>query len=223
MDKKQILAALAILIGTFVLIVGSVIGIYFLFPQILGFAPQNHKNEQITKDTTKTKLDSLNAAKKRDSIELEIPYDSLKSITFALKDSLSRKKDIIEIYHDSIAGLVKRIVQLNSNEDKMIDSIRDAKSKMSKMLNNLQQIENTVKEKDSLFIAKVDSLTEINLITFAKIYNNTGANEVARILEKLDGKDAAKILKTMQAKKAGKVLEAMKPEIAAKILLNGSN
>jgi flagellar motility protein MotE (MotC chaperone) len=52
----------------------------------------------------------------------------------------------------------------------------------------------------------------------AEMYNGTKANEVAKILEELDGIKAANILARMQKKKASKVIEAMNAVKAAEIL-----
>jgi flagellar motility protein MotE (MotC chaperone) len=223
MEIKQILTASAIILGTFVLIVGSVVGIYFLYPEVLGFAPPQVRKDKIAKDSASTKFDSLALKKQNDSSELAIPYDSLKNIAFALKDSLRNKKDALKIYNDSISGLVKRIIQLDNNESKITDSVNIVKRQMSKAMDDLQQLKKSVGLKDSLNAVKADSMSIKNLVQFAKIYNNVAPTEVAKILEKIENrKDVAKIIKLMQPRKAGKVLESMKPEMAADILLQGS-
>lgn len=220
MDTKQILAAVSILIGTFILIIGTVVGIYYFYPELLGFTPKLSTVQR--PNVAMTKSDSLAAQKKKDSTELSIPYDSLKKMAFSLKDSLYNKREIIQNYNDSISGLVKRILDLNSNESKLNDSVNTYKKQLATVVSNMKEFQELVAKKDSLNIVVKDSLSEKNLVQFAKIYNNSAPTEVAKILEKIDGKDAAKILKIMQPKKAGKVLEAMKPEFAAEILLKGA-
>jgi len=222
MDKKQILAAIAILAGTFLLIIGSVVGIYFLNPEILGFSPTKNPNSAKYEEFEQVKSDSIEEEFSNTSDQSDIQYDSLKSLNLILKDSLNAKSEIIKIYNDSIASLVKRIIELDNFQNSRIDSVKIVKNRISQVLNDYNNVKIELLKKDSLMVKKKDSLTEKNMIQFAKIYDNSGPKEVAKILEKLDSKDAAKILKLMQVKKAGKVLESMKPEIAAQILLEGN-
>lgn len=218
MDMKQILTAIAVLGVTFALLAGAFVGIYFFYPEMLGFSPKKSKAKHLLSDSTMTFADSVEAFQRQKTDDIVMPYDSLKMMALSLKDSLKDKNEIVQIYNDSISALVKRIVDLNQNENKMLDSISSIKSKLSRTLADLKDVKGEIVAKDSLESIKGDSLSLQNLTQFAKIYNNTRPSEVAKILEKLDGRDAAKILKLMQAKKAGKVLETMNPEIAAKLV-----
>ncbi|MBX3043848.1 MAG: hypothetical protein KIT33_13795 [Candidatus Kapabacteria bacterium] len=227
MDKKQLFTAVAILLGTFVLLIGTFVGIYYLYPELLGFAPKKDIKAQLAHKTDDKKkkdgTDSLAiSSEESDTNEVILTYDSLKLMTNALKDSLEYKNLTVKVYSDSISALVKRIVEFNDIENQMRDSVKLLKNQMSKVLVELRQTRELVNDTDSLRYEKLDSLNDENIQKFAKIYNNTGPAEVAKILERLDGKDAARILKLMQPKKAGKVLESMKPEFAAEILLKGN-
>lgn len=223
MDFKQLFIAIAIILSTFVLIIGTVLGVYFFKPELLGFAPPKVAKHKIKNNSTKTQ-DSLLAKNNRKKIIADnIPYDSLLSMNTMLIDSIDNKNNIIKIYNDSIVALAKRITQLDINESKINDSIANIKNLMSSNLEDLQNYKKLYAAKDSLITIKKDSLTEKNLIQFAKIYNNTAPSEVAKILENLaNKKDVAKIIKLMQPRKAAKVLEYLKPELAADILLQGS-
>ncbi len=219
MDMKQILAAIAVLAITFGLLAGVFFGIYYFYPEFLGFAPAKSAKKHLLADSKVAFADSLEAIKKNEDKDINLPYDSLKMMAISLKDSVRSQDYLINVYNDSISGLVKRIIDLNNSDNKYNDSINSLKDKIRKTLDELSQARIEFNKKDSLNGRQRDSLSDQNLIKFAKIYNNAGPTEIAKILEKVNGKDAAKILKMMQPKKAGKVLEAMNPGFAAKLIL----
>ena len=153
--------------------------------------------------------------------EILIKFDSLLNTEKFLRDSLKKNAEIIVLYGDSLKRAINNINKAHDIKDLLNDSINTLNNLLNRANDRLDIAQKRIENYESLLESRVDTASQSNFITFAKIYDNSQPQEVAKILELLDERDAAKILKLMNRKQAGKVLEAMKPENAAAILLLG--
>jgi flagellar motility protein MotE (MotC chaperone) len=236
MENKHILIIIAIVTGTFLVSLMTVVGIYFYDPEILGFpAPKDKVRE---KEETMLSVDDLpvtetvNITKSRmDFFEktliqkqrLESEKDSLLMLEKSLRDSLKKNNEIRKNAIEQKQTAQKKLSDTLKVISTLNDSLRKLNSKYTSNLRKLEKLKQTIKNQELYISQEADSSKFKNFENFANIYNNTDPAEVAGILEQIDERDAANIIKMMSKRKAGKVLEAMSPENAAAILLLGGS
>ena len=175
MDNKQILIIVGIVLGTFVVSLLSVVGIYFYDPSILGFPA--------SKDNQEDKKYTVMAAD-------EIPFSETVNITqekleffektLKQKNALENKKDsLIKIENtllDSIDNLRARASNAVKNAEQAVqvlndtldvisdlkDSINTLNNQYKKSQNKLKELQNTIKNQELYIAEESDSLKTKN-------------------------------------------------------------
>lgn len=229
MNNKNIL--IVIIIATLAMTI-SFVSLFYVklyHPTLLGFPPNPKDTMQIAKldsikiadtyEITKSKMAELQREiAKKESLKKQ--KDSLYKLIAKLKKLDKENQQEIKKIQDSIIPLKDN--QLNNSQtfsQLLKDSIEKLIAEQTKLSEKAKVFEEKFEKQKEKFEEKVDSTTKINYEAFAKIYNNSKPQDVAKILEKLDEKDAAAILKRMQKRKAGKVIDAMDPQKAALVML----
>lgn len=227
MDLRQLIKAVLIIAGIVTAALIIAVGVLSLFPEQFGILPGGKTVVADSVDTpgliyiTPAKLDMLEriAAGQR---EVESENDSLSVVVADMKKRLGDFKIKYDQIKDSLKQYDNTRSTLNDEIASLKDSLRKTEFENRKLKNSVSRLQKSLEQSEEFIAMKQDSLEKDNFESFAKIYNNSGAGEVARILSEIDERDAAKILKLMNKRKAGKVLESMEPDRAAAILLLGS-
>lgn len=235
LDIKHIIYAIIGVTVFFSLLIFSFLGIYKYDPSILGFEseadslkeqevveiiPQDTIPVEPTIEITEDKLRELESYI-IDKYSLSIEKDSLLHASKNMLDSITKVYAEVDFYRDSINKINKELSKTNETAMSLRDSLEKYRGMYEKNNKRIALLEKRIEDQEEFIAQKADSSTVMNYEAFAKIYNNSTPEEVAKILEQIDERDAAIILKKMQKKKAGKVLDAMLPEHAAAILLLG--
>ncbi len=245
MNSKTLIFLVIALTSSFTIVVIGVFAIYSFRPDVLGYPTTPPDSAELVRQAYMAKLDSIEREKQKldtifieprialsntsfDSIQqeflkkdiLRIQKDSLLKTKIRLVDSLTRLNRKIFVMKDS----VRAVIDTFRKKDNKLAGVRDSLKKYTDMYNKINNELKTAKEKlkkEKNGGALPDSLKEKEFREYAKIYNNSRPESVAKILENLKADDASMIIKFMDKKKAGKVLEVLKPEQAAAILLSG--
>lgn len=244
MTYKKLILIIVSIIGSLLF---AIVGLYLLYrldPSIIGLE-NNSKDSQKSNDKTASPAVShinnknqkefaefnqmqsqllKNAILKYQNEEIrkqkDYLYDSLQKVTQTLKpakDSLSMVKDSFKITKNYIKYLNDSLSKLSN----MYNSLAQSQDKAKKAKETEKEKPKLTTEQEKKLKARADSLYASNLMSYARIYNNSSPQEVAKILDQLNEKDAAFILKSMNKKRAAKVMESLLPETAAAIMLLG--
>ncbi|MEJ5287164.1 MAG: hypothetical protein CH6_1265 [Candidatus Kapaibacterium sp.] len=228
MNVKQALLILAIVLGSLIFVFLILVGLYKFAPGIFG-VPQEapKKEEKIEKVKEEFKSEPKVVLSKYE-------YDEWIQKSFNAQMLMNENQFLMNYsknLQDSLKKLNQSYSDLQANNSKLLDSLNKLNNIISqksaenaKLLAQIQQKDKAIAELQSLFEkqkesgkALTDSAKQIVYQTFAKIYENSKPEEVAKILELLNDEDALAILKSMNKKKAGKVIDLLKPERSAKI------
>ncbi len=228
MNVKQALIILAVVLVSLVLLVGILFAIYKFAPGIFGIKEKEKPIEE--------KIEKFEEFKSEPKVVLsKVEYDQwlqkyynaftiqkenqfLVNYSNYLKDSLAKlNSKLLELQRELSRGQdsLGRMNLLLSEKDKQISRMF---KELSEKENEILSLRNLIEEQQASGKALTDSAKMVVYTTFAKIYENADAQEVAKIIELLDDKDAIAILKVMNKKKAGKVIDKLKPERSAKLL-----
>jgi flagellar motility protein MotE (MotC chaperone) len=238
MDKKQLTLAISILTGTFLFLSAVILILYYTNPSLIGFAPPYQaKSNKIIKKTsdyeangelrtasvmiTLNKLITLEEIERQKLIQ-DSTMNSFTSIKKILNDSIVNIFRKTQSNRDSMASVNKKYQDLVKANNTFNDSLNKLVNVIDKAEEKIKISEQRIKDQETFISRKQDTVEKKNFLDFAKMYNTTKPQDVARILEQIDERDAARILKLMQPKKASKVIESMAPEQAAAILLLGA-
>lgn len=233
MDTKQLLTVLIIVAAAFILAVGIVLSIFTFYPEAIGLEDDKPNLDSLAKVADTIKIDptveitqnKLNEflTYRREKHQLKLERDSLQNTSGSLIDSIKKidKKSFAILDSLNKVKTIKDSVLVQKN--KLLDSLNKIYKDLQTKIKEVELAQQRIENQDVFLEKKQDSIETDNFKTFAKMYNNSNPQEVAKILEQIDERDASKILKFMQTKKAGKVLESMQPERAAAIMLLGTN
>ena len=225
MSAKTLIIIVAVLAILMTAITVGIVGVYKYDRTLLGLPPA--PPDSTLPDTTQI---WFNISEKRynyleKSLKQKNQYkkqkDSLEKLKKYLLDSIKAVQASLGMFNDSIKTVEKSKNLTLKEKSKLNDSLKKLNQEYMQAQRKIELEKELQKNLEKELTQKQDSSKTKNFETFAKIYNNSSAAEVARILEQIDEQDAAKILKLMKQKKAGKVIEAMQPEQAAAILLLG--
>lgn len=239
MNLRSLFIALSVMAAILAVLIFAGIGVYKYKPEWIGM--------QNPSDTTKKKVElpppapvfikpvkeerlslitqSQLAAYEKivlDRNGLSKQKDSLNGIINFMKDSLKRVNVGVNNYKDSLKRNEYNISIERKSRQTLNDSLAKVSAELKKNLDRGKIAQKKLEDYEKAMGNKIDTLEKKNFATFAKMYENMKADQVALLLEQLDERDAAKILKLISVKKAGKILELMKPENAAAILLLGA-
>lgn len=227
MNKKQLIIILAIATVSITVVLLSVILIYKFDPTILGYPPlpveivyadtvAAEKTIEITESKLKKFEKSLIEKNK-----FKKDRDSLISLKHKLIDSMTSIQEVYNTFRDSISSVKKTLSDSVKIANNLRDSLQKLESNYKKALDKIDLANKQIENQEKFIIKKTDSNELKNFQIFAKMYDNSSPQDIAKILEQIDERDAALILKLMKKKKAGKVIDEMLPERAAAILLLG--
>lgn len=235
MSKRQILFIVLAILVPFVVVLLIFIGIYNYYPEYLGLPPKKPDTTEIKEHTpvipekpsqiyifTKEEYDKL-LLKQTVPFLYKYQIENLNWQNFFLKDTLEKLTLSYRKLIDSLNSYSKKLsseISANKSLNDTINKLHNFLAQKNKDYENLKDLFNKLKEK-KIEQQKLDSLYTENIITFAKILNNSEPTEIAKILLKLPAEDAAKILKTLQVKKAGKVLDNLPADSVSKIIKYG--
>ncbi len=227
MNQRQLILILIIATVSLTIVLLSVILIYKFDPSILGYPPvktemagSDSVSAEKTIEITESKLKKFekNLIEKNN---YKKDRDSLISLKRSLLDSMSLVRGVYSRFRDSIASVKKILTDSLKIAKHLRDSLRKLENNYNKALEKIDLANKQIEDQENFIIEKTDSNELKNFRVFAKMYDNSSPQDIAKILEQIDERDAAQILKLMKKKKAGKVIDEMLPERAAAILLLG--
>lgn len=228
MNLKQALITLAIVLSSLVVLLLVFFAIYKFAPGLFGIKerekPVEEKIEKIEefKSEPKVVLSKLEydqwLQKYYNAFTLQKENQFLVNYSSYLKDSLAK-------LNSKLLELEKELLQSQDSLVKMSNLLSEQGKQISRMRAEITEKEteilslrNFIEGQQASGKALTDSAKMVVYTTFAKIYENASAQEVAKIIELLDDRDAIAILKVMNKKKAGKVIDMLTPERSAKLL-----
>ncbi|MFN3780911.1 MAG: hypothetical protein ACK4SO_01900 [Candidatus Kapaibacteriota bacterium] len=228
MNVKQALTILAIVLVSLVSLVVLLFAIYKLAPGIFGIKEKEktveekiEKSEEF-KSEPKVVLSKLEydewLQKYYNAFTIQKENQFLVNYSRYLKDSLaklnSKQMELQKELHQAQDSLGRLSLLLNEKDKQISRMLNEISEKNKEIL----ALRNLMEAQQASGKALTDSAKMVVYTTFAKIYENANAQEVAKIIELLDDRDAIAILKVMNKKKAGKVIDMLKPERSAKLL-----
>lgn len=228
MNVKQALVILALILVSLVLLVFVLFAIFKFAPGIFGIKekdkPVEEKIERFEefKSEPKVVLSKLEydqwLQKYYNAFTIQKENQFLVNYSSYLKDSLGK-------LNSKLLEVQKELQYTQDSLEKMNLLINEKDKQIARMINEISGKENEIlslrrfiEEQKASGKALTDSAKMLVYTTFAKIYENADAQEVAKIIELLDDRDAIAILKVMNKKKAGKIIDMLKPERSAKLL-----
>ncbi len=227
MNSKQLILILAIASISITIVLLSVIIIYKFDPAILGYPPHQVQvvyadsvSAEKTIEITESKLKKFEKSLIEKN-KFKMDRDSLISLKQKLIDSMSLVQEVYSRFRDSIASVKKTLADSVRIANNLRDSLGKLEINYKKALGDIDLANRRIEDQEKFNIEKIDSNELKNFKVFAKMYDNSTPQDIAKILEQIDERDAAQILKLMKKKKAGKVIDEMLPERAAAILLLG--
>jgi flagellar motility protein MotE (MotC chaperone) len=238
MSARLLLTIIFSILFALVLSVVAIFVVYNYAPTYLGLPPNPEDTMQVVEEPEPVEEDTVYieppieiTRQEFDQMQLELlkkalarkRSDSLAKLRLELIDSLENIQKRIDNQSDSVSVVRDTLKKSEQYSQQLTDSLKKLFADYQKSLKKIELIEQKIEDQDAFIEKRYDSLEMENFRTFAKIYNNSNPQDVARILEQIDERDAALILKLMSKKKAGKVLDAMMPEYAAAILLLGAS
>ena len=240
MEPKKLLMIIMSVLLAFVVIISAFLGLIKFYPAALGL-PEPAKDTTNIMNTnlapqqasagpapvipiahlTQYQLDSLNIELMKRNLDSNERKAIIDNNRFLI-DSINKINNMIAGLKDNFSKTADTLNKKAGVSKKLSDSLTTLYNLYLKANNEIAATKEKIKAQEKSIEKNIDSLSQKNFETFAKIYNGSSPKEVAKILEQIDEKDAAKILKMMQKKKASKVLDLMKPEVSAAILLLGA-
>ena len=232
MSKNQIMIIIFATIGFLLMFSAGIYLLYLFAPQTLGLPPKSEHRASY-KDIKPYIDPKISISKQqydewqKKVLDAEIKQNDnsfLVKENKLLTDSLKKFSNSLININRTDKKTPDNLPSANNDGKKPSDSSNTVNVQINNLKNEITSLNTTIANLKKYNQIKEDSLYENNLKDFAKIYENSSPEEIAKILEKLNNfKDAAKILKIMSKKKAGKIIELWKPEQAANILRNGGS
>jgi flagellar motility protein MotE (MotC chaperone) len=228
MDLKQMLMVVLFITLSFTILIAGIMALVVYKPEMVGFGNKNPRQVKVnmlkqgSRDNRYSQNNNkqLNSGKFQDKSKRQ-PSANEKRLMDSLKkarDSYAGTQGALNKMRDSLARNAARFAAL----DDSLHKLTALYLKTNMELKNIKsRTDPAILQSKPLSPKERDSANSTNLKRFAVIYDNSSADAVAKILNRISPKDASSILKLMQKKKAGKVLEVMTPEQAANILKSG--
>ena len=193
--QKQVLTIIILCSVSFMLLIGGLVAVMQLRPEILGFPALTVDSAQVT---LKSKLDTeILAKREKEKEEFE-----------------KQKVEVEKQKKDSLGNLVASLT----------DSLNRARSEYGAASRQASELSMALTRQQSAVKATQDSAENAEYAQYARMYNAANPKDVAAILNKADKVKAATILKLMKNKVAAKVIESLKPDKAVEIMkLNDPN
>jgi len=222
LSKQIIIVFIVSLVASVLLIGGTWYYVEYHDETLFGLMEAKNDNEYYDLDPNKSFVVTGS-----ELIELKSNTDKMYSIEEKY-EGLERKFDSIYTKYKSLNeqygdgeksdSISTQLTTLAKMEQTLKDSLRLLKSEITQIEGKFAIAKKRIAKLENRLAGGLDSAKLVQYSNFAKIYNNSSSEEVAKILEKMKAVESAFILKNMSKKKAGKVIESLNTKYAAEVL-----